>query len=115
MKQLGDQSQAGTTHHDIGRLFIRQGKYPEALEQFHEAYRIAQSNGNPKHLVLSLIDRANALWHIGRYDEAKTALGEASSTAERKETAPHLSASFYLARARVALSDEALMKRDRKA
>ncbi len=104
-QQLGDQSQAALAHEDIGLLFIRQGKYPEALGHFQESYGIAKSLGSQKNIGLSLTDRANALWRLGRYDEARAALSEASAIAERSNAARTLSAYYYLAIARMALTE----------
>jgi serine/threonine protein kinase/Flp pilus assembly protein TadD len=104
-QQLGDQSQATAAHADIGRLFIRQGKYPEALVQFEKSYEIVKSLGVPKNVAASITDLANALWRLGRYDEARAALHEASSVAERPDAAKNLSAWYYLAQARMSLSE----------
>jgi tetratricopeptide (TPR) repeat protein len=104
-QQLGDSSTAGLAHHDIGRLFVRQGKYPEALGHFQEGYEIFKSLGSQKNIGLTLTDRANALWRLGRYDEARAALTEASTLAERADAAKNLSYGYYLALARMALSE----------
>jgi serine/threonine protein kinase/Tfp pilus assembly protein PilF len=104
-QQLGDSSTAGLAHHDIGRLFVRQAKYPEALGHFQESYQLAKSLGSQKNIGLSLTDRANALWRLGRYDEARAALTEASTLAEPPEAAKNLSYGYYLAIARMALSE----------
>jgi len=104
-QQLGDQSLARAAHGDIGRLLIRQGRYPEALTHLEENYRIAKSLAVPKNVAWSLTDRANALWRLGRYDDARAALTEASSIADRPDAARNLSAWYYLALARMALSE----------
>ncbi len=114
-QQLGDQSQARAAHGDIGRLFIRQGRYPEALVHLDENYRIAKSLGVPKIVAGSLVDRANALWRLGRYDEARAAVTEASSIAEHPDAARNLSASYYLAMARMALSERRFAEAQAKA
>src|SRR6266566_2442368 len=104
-QEFADQAQAGLAHEDIGLLFVRQGRYPEALSHFRESYGIAKSLGIQKNVVLSLIDRANAFWRLGRYSDARAALGEASTVAEQPETARNVSASYYMAQARIALSE----------
>jgi serine/threonine protein kinase/Flp pilus assembly protein TadD len=104
-RQTGDQSLAGLAHEGIGLLFIKQGKYPEALSHFDESHEIAKSLGVPKNIGLRLTDRANALWRLGRYDDARAALGEASAIAESPDAAKSLSAEYYLAKARMALSE----------
>jgi serine/threonine protein kinase/tetratricopeptide (TPR) repeat protein len=114
-QKLGDQSQASAAHGDIGRLFIRQGRYPEALVHLKENYGIAKSLGVPKNAAWSLADCANALWRLGRYDEARAALTEASSLAERPDAAKNLSAWYYLAIARMALSERRFAEAQAKA
>lgn len=104
-QQLGDQSQAGRAHEDIGLLFIKQGKYPEALGHFEDSYKIAKSLGVQKNVASRLIGRANALWRLGRYDEARAALREASPMAESPDAARNLSSFYYVATARIALSE----------
>jgi serine/threonine protein kinase/Tfp pilus assembly protein PilF len=114
-QQLGDSSTAGLAHHDIGRLFVRLGKYPEALGHFQESYQLAKSLGSQKNIGLSLSDRANALWRLGRYDEARAALTEASTLAEPPEAAKNLSYGYYMALARLALSERRFAEADAKA
>ena len=105
-QELDDQGQAFLAHDDIGRLFIRQGRYPEALEHLDEGNKIAKSLNYPKNVALSLTDRANALWRLGRFDEAQAALGEAGEFAEKPDAPRNVSASYYLVLARIALSRE---------
>ncbi|MGH9927921.1 MAG: protein kinase domain-containing protein [Pyrinomonadaceae bacterium] len=114
-QQFGDQAQAGLAHEDIGLLFIREGRYPEALGHFAESYGIAKSLGVQKNVGLSLTDRANALWRLGRYDEARAALDEASSIAEHPDAAKNLSSAYYLAIARMALSERRFAEAQAKA
>ena len=107
-QQLGDQSQAGRAQEDIGLLFIKQGKYPEALGHFEDSYKIAKSLGVQKNVASRLIGHANALWRLGRYDETRAALSEASPMAERSDAARNLSSFYYVAMARIALSERRL-------
>ena len=114
-QQFGDQPQTGLAHEDIGLLFIKQGRYPDALGHFEESYGIAKSLGVQKNVGLSLTDRANALWRLGRYDEARAALSEASSIAEHPDAAKNLSSAYYLALARMALSERRFAEAQAKA
>ncbi|HUS11490.1 MAG TPA: tetratricopeptide repeat protein [Pyrinomonadaceae bacterium] len=104
-RQVGDQSLAGLAHQGIGLLFIKQGKYPESLDHLQESYGIAKSLGDQKSIGQRLVDRANGLWRLGRYDEARTALSEAGTIAERPDAARTLSSNYFLAKARMALSE----------
>lgn len=114
-QELGDQSQACATHNDIGRLFLGQGKYPEALGHFGECYGLAKSLGVQKNVAVSLTARANAFWRLGRYDEARNALKEASSLTEGPDAAKNLSTFYYLALARMALSERRFPEAQAKA
>jgi tetratricopeptide (TPR) repeat protein len=104
-EKSGDPFAAGLAHEDIGLLFIKEGRYPEALTHFQPLYEVAKSRVNPKNLALSLIDRANVLWRLGRYDETRAALQEAAPIAEDPQAASNLAAAYYLAQARLALSE----------
>ena len=114
-QQLGDQSQASAAHGDIGRLFIKQGKYSEALVHLEQNYRISKSLGVPKNVAWSLADYANALWRLGHYDEARAALREASSLAEHPDAPRNMSAWYYLALARMFLSERRFEEAQAKA
>jgi len=104
-QQLGDRSSAGLVHLDIGLLFVRQSRYPEALVHIEEGSAIFKSMGLKKNLGLSLTDQANVLWRMGRYDDARATLSEASVIAEPPNAGRNLSSSYYIAMARLALSE----------
>jgi tetratricopeptide (TPR) repeat protein len=106
-EQLGDQSQVVLAHNDVGlTLANNQGRYAEALAHFEQSHAIAKSLGNEKNVALALTNRSNALWQLGRYDEARTFLTEAAAIAERSDASKNLSAWFYLSAARIALSQQ---------
>jgi tetratricopeptide (TPR) repeat protein/predicted Ser/Thr protein kinase len=104
-QQFGDQVQEGLAHEDSGLLLIKRGRHQEALQQFEQSYEIAQSLGVKKSMVMIPIHRANALWRLGRYDEARKALSVAAPVADRQDAPKNLSATYYLAIARMALSE----------
>lgn len=104
-QQFGDQVQEGLAHEDSGLLLIKRGRHQEALQQFEQSYEIAQSLGIKKSMVMIPIHRANALWRLGRYDEARKALSDAAPVADREDAPKNLSATYYLALARMALSE----------
>jgi tetratricopeptide (TPR) repeat protein len=54
---------------------------------------------------LSLTDRANALWRLGRSEDAQGALHEAAAFAEAADAPANISASYYVVLARLALSE----------
>ncbi|HEY2975354.1 MAG TPA: tetratricopeptide repeat protein [Pyrinomonadaceae bacterium] len=105
LSQSSDPSTTGLAHENIGLLFIRQGRYPEALPHFEESYAIAKSVGDKRNVGLSLVDRANVLWRLGNYDSARAMLAEASTIAESSEATSDLKPAYHLAMARLALSE----------
>lgn len=105
-EQLGDPGQTALAIQDLGQVAARQGNYPQALIRAEQHYQIARSLGAPKFIGLALVDRANVLARMGRYDEAEAALKEASTVAEAENAARNLSASYRLARARIALTEQ---------
>jgi tetratricopeptide (TPR) repeat protein len=101
---LDDQALEGQAHESLGLLLLRRCRHPEAIQHFDESYKIAKSLGTKKSLIFSLIDRANALWHLGRYDEAHLALEEAAPIAASDDAPGNLSAIYYLTLARIAFT-----------
>ena len=69
---------------------------------------MAKSLGHEKYICLSLINRANALWRLGRYPEAKEDLKQAAATAEQPEASRGISSWFSLVLARMLLSERRL-------
>jgi serine/threonine protein kinase/tetratricopeptide (TPR) repeat protein len=81
-EQLGDRVQLATSHEELGSLLMVQERYPEALSHFDEAYKIYHSMNLTIYAAYGAMHRANALWQVGRYGEARTALGEVLSIAQ---------------------------------
>lgn len=104
-QQLGEMAQVQLTLIDIGLTFAFQGRYPEALTKFEESYAIAKSMKDEKGLGLCLVNRVNALVRLGRLDEARPLLAEASLPAQRPNAGKNLTAGFYLSEARMALHE----------
>lgn len=104
-EQSSDASSAGLAHEDIGLLFIRQGKYPEALQQFEASYKIAKPIGQNNYTGLSLVDCANALWRLGHYEQAREKFAEVSHLLDKSDGSGDLKPAYYLALARMALSE----------
>jgi tetratricopeptide (TPR) repeat protein len=104
-QQLGDPAQVLLAHGDIGLAQVTLGRYPEALAHFEESCAIARSLHNDKDTALGLTNRANTLWQLGRYDEARALFAEAAPFAEPPNAAKNMVAWFYLAGARMALSE----------
>jgi serine/threonine protein kinase/Tfp pilus assembly protein PilF len=104
-EQVGDLSLATTARSEIGSVLLQQDKYPEALQHFDESYKIDKSLNNELNIGYGLYKRGDALWPLGRYDEARSmfeqALGIAGKPGGKNE---ELLAFIYLAQANMALS-----------
>jgi len=101
---LGDQSSIARVNGDIGLLMMSQGRYPEALTHFEEGYRISKESKFQENIGLSLTNRANALWNLGRYNEAKPLLDEVGASATKPEGRGY-AAWYYLSASQMALSE----------
>ncbi|MDT7778931.1 MAG: eukaryotic-like serine/threonine-protein kinase [Acidobacteriota bacterium] len=79
-EQSGDQAQVGSLHRECGAVLFAQEKYAQALEHLHDSVAIAHSLHNSQLLIYSLINQADTLWRMGRFDEAEKILGEVTGT-----------------------------------
>ena len=81
-RQSGDPARLAATHSSIGVLLgDNQEQYAEALPHFAESYRINTSLGARVGMGWDQVNRATSLLALGRYDEARAALGEAHAIA----------------------------------
>lgn len=64
-------------------VLYEQERYTEALSRYNESYEIYKSLGARVNLAYNLLFRGNLLWRLGRYDEARTAISEASAMADQ--------------------------------
>jgi tetratricopeptide (TPR) repeat protein/tRNA A-37 threonylcarbamoyl transferase component Bud32 len=78
-------SQKGLANEGIGAVLVQQEMYSQALGYFETKYSISKSLGDQKGVGYGAIERASALWQIGRYDEARALLDEASQLANRPD------------------------------
>ncbi len=103
--EFDDLAQAGLAQQDLGFIAMRQGKYPEALRRADEYHKIGQSISLPKAISSSSIDRANALWRMGRYEEAHAALSEALAIVKPVTSTKNPSVAYHLVSSLLALSE----------
>ena len=104
-KQVGDLSQVAFSQGEIGSVLALQERYPEALHYFEEGYQSNKSLNAEVSVGYALLNRASVLWQMGRDEEARAALDQASSIAERPGgTSRSLSAKLEMIRARLELS-----------
>jgi len=103
--QVSDQSQIALTHQEIGLLLVRQEYYTEAIPHFDECYALYKSLGVQQSVENSLMNRANALWQLGRYEEARASFDQASAIVKEHVASDNRqAASIYLFEAGMALS-----------
>lgn len=105
-QQLGDPTLELPSTGDLGLLFTALGRYPEAIKYLDDYYAIAKSSNSKKEIGLGQINRAAALWPMGRYDEAKRALDEVAPMVTQDSAAKNLAAGYYLVAAKMALSQQ---------
>lgn len=84
--RIGDLSQAAYAHVYLGSLLSYQEKFPQALAHFEESYKIDDGLKAQPRIGYDLLNRGNILWQLGRYDEAESALEQASSLAEQTDS-----------------------------
>jgi len=101
---LGDQAMIARANVDIGLVLMSQARYPEALKHFEDGYTLALKSNNHENMGLYLTNRANALWNLGRYTEARPLLDEVSLMAAAPE-GKGVAFWFYVNAARMALSE----------
>jgi eukaryotic-like serine/threonine-protein kinase len=103
-KQYGEQALEALGHDDYTVLLIKRGQDPESLKHAAESYRINTSLKLPRYVGFNLVNRANALWRLGRYPEAQQALAEAAPTATQENASKNLTIVYNLSLGRIALS-----------
>jgi len=102
----GAQSVMAVLHERIGFVLAHQERYSDALHRFDESYAINTSMNKQLMAVNSIINRGDMLWRLGRYEEARAALSQASLVAERPDNGNRqLTARIYLIAAQMALSE----------
>jgi tetratricopeptide (TPR) repeat protein len=102
-EQLGDQAQMGLADLDIGNVLSREEQYTEALRHFDDGHKIFESLKVDVYMAYAAQNRASVLWQLGRSEEAKAALDEATSIAGQSYKS--LLADVHLTRSLLELSD----------
>jgi serine/threonine protein kinase/tetratricopeptide (TPR) repeat protein len=114
--QATDLSLAAEMHTEIGNVLLQQDKYVEALQHFDESYKIYKSLNNELRSAYGLYNRGDALWPLGRYEEARSMFEQARAIAEKPGGEnKELLAYICLARAHMALSQRNLTEAKTKA
>ena len=106
VKQAGDEIGVADSHMNLALLTgTNQEKYTEALSHLDEKLKSDERRQSERGLASDQQNRANFLWQLGRYDEARAALDIAFELANKKETQMKTVLVWVpLIRARMALS-----------
>jgi serine/threonine protein kinase/Tfp pilus assembly protein PilF len=75
-KASRSEPQIADCYGEIGAVLIDQENYPAALKTLEDALKIYQSLNNELRIAFNHVNRAQILWHLGRYGEAEDALSE---------------------------------------
>ncbi|HKP85759.1 MAG TPA: tetratricopeptide repeat protein, partial [Blastocatellia bacterium] len=106
-EEIGDQAQIAYSHSSIGILLgFYQERYSEALSHFQASYEINHSLGVKVNSGYDLMNKGGLLFQVGRYQDARAALNQASAIANNTDTSyKQLLASIYLLKSRLELSE----------
>jgi serine/threonine protein kinase/Tfp pilus assembly protein PilF len=106
-EQLDNEPQIALAHKGIGTVLANQERYTEALVHIEKSRSIYASLHRMLYAGYSLISRADALWHLGRYEEARAALSQAESLAEQPDDSlSQLKDNLDVVQAQMALSEQ---------
>lgn len=75
------ESQLALALQGVGSVLLNEGRLPEAFEYSQREYQSAGKTGNRQDLGYAQLNRATALWQLGRYEEAANALKDARDLA----------------------------------
>jgi len=81
--RLGDRVMQAIARAEYGQLLADQGRYPEALTQLDERYKLSQSLNQNIRIIYALLYRADLLSRIGDYQKAEADLNDARSLADQ--------------------------------
>lgn len=81
--ESNDQSQIARAHAERGSALSREEKFTEALDQWSQAYSIYDSLGIQRTKGYNLVSRAEVLGRLGRFEEARGLLEQATAIAEK--------------------------------
>jgi serine/threonine protein kinase len=105
-QQLNDEAQIALAHTEMAQVLLRQERYSEAIDHFNQAYAFYNSQGIRRSVASNLNNRAQSLFRLGLYAEAKTLLAQASEIANKPgNEIKHLAVGIKLTEAELALSE----------
>jgi tetratricopeptide (TPR) repeat protein len=80
----GSEPAIADAYAERGAVLIEQENFPKALEQYNQAIQIYERVGNQIKKAYGLANKASILWRFGEYDEAQSAITEATAIASNK-------------------------------
>jgi serine/threonine protein kinase/lipopolysaccharide biosynthesis regulator YciM len=114
-EEASDQFEVAFTNGEIGAVYTEQERYPEALSRYEASYAINKALNNKNLMAYNQHNRANLYWRLGRYEDGRKALDDASTIVSQPESRDKsLMAEIRLSEAEMALSErrfpEAIVK-----
>lgn len=83
-QQGGNPLEIANSYGEIGAVLFDQENFPAALSQYDNALKISKDVGNQLRIVFNQANRANILWRIGRFEEAKQTLDEVANAIKQQ-------------------------------
>jgi tetratricopeptide (TPR) repeat protein len=77
-RKVGDPNQEASTEESLGLTLMKLERYPDALAHFDAGLSVNKNLKSQLNIGYSQQSRGEALWRLGRYDEARAALTEAA-------------------------------------
>ena len=81
--QMGDPALAALAQQGSGAVLLDQGRLPEALAAYRQAYEAARKSNDRLNSEYDLLDSADVYWQLGRYPEARQSLDDAGPSPSR--------------------------------
>lgn len=109
-QQADDSQSTALAQEGLGNVFLDRQEFPQALDHFNKTYEVLKSLNAKLNMGYIAANRAEALWQLGRYSEARAALAESKAIAEPEGREPYkdLQLLVHLTQARLALSERKL-------
>jgi serine/threonine protein kinase/Flp pilus assembly protein TadD len=101
-ERVGDRFAQARALKGIGSIFMSEDDFSSALAPLQKSYAVYNSINKTLEAAYSLIAYGDALWQIGRYDEAQAALNQAAGFAEKH---PQIKPRVDIVRARIRFSE----------
>lgn len=102
--ELNDQSLIALAHAERGSSLVQEERFTAALDHLNQAFEIYSSQGIQRSMGYNLASRGEVLSQLGRFDEAKGLLDQATAIASKPGgELQRLLAETQLARAEIAL------------